>query len=144
MSGTNIEQCLSKFRHSRNHAWYWKFSNLSRSSEVMHLRKKSATGTLLGKHNSDYILNLIVIHTDKFSFNLKSKHSFIANRDHYRKLDTKQRRSNCGEPSSTGHIYITVSTFMAQGTSQKLGKKYYKRQNTRNSVMKSSLVEMAT
>lgn len=41
------------------------------------------------------------------------------------------------------HNYINISTSMAQGTSRKMGWKDCKQQNTRNSAVKYSFIEVA-
>ncbi|KAL6035994.1 hypothetical protein STEG23_014541 [Scotinomys teguina] len=68
-----------------------------------------------------------------------------ASGDHHRKprLVTMQRFMDNGESSPSGYIYKTDPKVMTQKTSQKMGQKVYKNQNSRKSAMKQSLLEIA-
>lgn len=66
--------------HSREEA----ASKVFQSSEVIDLRKESATNTLLNQHNPLLHFKLHPLHTDKCNYHpLSKKLLFIANGDHH-------------------------------------------------------------
>ncbi|KAL6071557.1 hypothetical protein STEG23_024528, partial [Scotinomys teguina] len=94
-----------------------------RITEVMDPRKESPTITLLDQHDSLLHSRASPSTTDKCnSHPLSKKPLFTADGEHHRKpqLDTRQRSTDCEEPSSNGYIYITTPTSMDQGTLKKI------------------------
>lgn len=89
----------------KNHACYWKPSQLSEGKEDMNLRKESTPTILLDQQSSLFQYSTpIFIPTDKCSHHLSSKKPlFLANGDNHRKpqLDTMQRAADCSSSTDT-------------------------------------------
>lgn len=106
-------RCLD-LRHTQqkgNRDWYWKPSQLSRVSEVMHLRKESTTTLCCLNIVLYYIINLNLSPTDNRSYHPSLKKPFfVVNGDHHKnpQLDTVQGSTDWREPSSKVHLYCTA------------------------------------
>ena len=91
------------------------------------------------------ILNLILVPTHKSVCHPHQRHLSIANGGYHRnpQLDTMQRWMDCGKLSPNEYVYIIVPASLAQGMLWKRCQDDCKCQNTRESVAKASLMEMA-